>query len=562
MNIKSKNNNQRNIYKKKQKLGGKLHRIYSKTNKSKKKKINKIFVNKIRQFGGKLEIPNDICIIPNEKTNYEIEERNNINKSILEGIINMWERNKHEWIQDIEWIEETLEEALYEDLNGWGVWPDDEMSNECKKKWDIQYSKLFYYLLSDVLSFKDMNKNNNGKISNNTIFTYQLEKGMNNFELSELMKIINKKNNINLKDWIKYLKKYQSKKYQSNKKEYFENASKERFASSLLQEDKSFFACKNLNQKLESGSKDINDIILYIISRGYPKERYNAKSGIQVIIGLKLLIRFYDNNPKRKDELVFYLDRLIELMNYNDAKIQRYSIGSWIPIPNWKTPPAFYALILIKKIPEHLNIGKIQILFDFIDNSDNLNIFILDLMDQILEYSFMYEFRFRSNRNINELFDFILYKMLLNKNEYIRYICLKYLLKYLNQILYLDRKKKAIYKIVNSCYNEIMVKDTLINILCDNYNVEITIPRHNPHGIREKDDESVVYSIAKTSYELLYEMIIIDPDLLEDKTIDLLELKFKEIGPQKGLYIGILLIKRMNLKHPSNNESPAFISGN
>ena len=54
-----------------------------------------------------------------------------------------------------------------------------------------QHFKLFNYLLSDVLSFKDMNKNNNRKISNKNIIEYQLEKGMNNFELSELMKIIN-----------------------------------------------------------------------------------------------------------------------------------------------------------------------------------------------------------------------------------------------------------------------------------------------------------------------------------------------------------------------------------
>ena len=151
--------------------------------------------------------------------------------------------------------------------------------------------------------------------------------------------------------------------------------------------------------------------------------------------------------------------------------------------------------------------------------------------------------------------------MLLNKNKYIRFKCLKYLGIYLNQILYHDIKKKAIYKIVNSCYNEIMVKDTLINILSDNYNVEIIIPSYNPLGIREIDDKSLVYYPAEKSYELLYKMIIIDPDLFDDKT-DLLDLKFKEIGPEKGLYISKLLINIMNLKHPSNNKSFAFISGN
>ena len=115
---------------------------------------------------------------------------------------------------------------------------------------------------------------------------------------------------------------------------------------------------------------------------------------------------------------------------------------------------------------------------------------------------------------MNKLFDFILYKMLLNKNEYIRYKCLKYLGIYLNQIFYPDLKKKAIYKILNSCYNEIMVKDTLINIIYDNYNVEIIIPRYKPNGVREIDDKYLVYSPAEKSYELLYEMIIMEPYFL------------------------------------------------
>ena len=146
--MKSKNKiNQRYINKKTIKLGGKIqvlkekYRIDSKTfNRSKKNKINQTFVNKKGQLGGKLPVPNDIYIIPNqsrkkskdgvkyvelnELTDYEIEERNIMNKSILESIIIMWEKNKHDWFQNIEDIEIYLEDALHKDLNDYGVWPD------------------------------------------------------------------------------------------------------------------------------------------------------------------------------------------------------------------------------------------------------------------------------------------------------------------------------------------------------------------------------------------------------------------------------------------------------
>lgn len=126
-------------------------------------------VHKTIQFGGKLKVPNDICILP-EQTHVdklpdreklddneyielkdlrddEILDRNNRNISILESIIEMWERNKYEWFQNIDDIKTDLEEAVDEDLNAFDAYPHDEMSEECKNKWKIQYGKLIDYIL-------------------------------------------------------------------------------------------------------------------------------------------------------------------------------------------------------------------------------------------------------------------------------------------------------------------------------------------------------------------------------------------------------------------------------
>ena len=110
-----------------------------------------------------LKIPNDICIIPeqkriggnkykeiNELTRDEVNQRNIDNRDILLGIIYSWEKNKHEYFQNIDDIDSSISELLDKDLNDYNVWPDDEMSEKCKKKWYTQYDKLFDYLLLDI----------------------------------------------------------------------------------------------------------------------------------------------------------------------------------------------------------------------------------------------------------------------------------------------------------------------------------------------------------------------------------------------------------------------------
>lgn len=111
----------------------------------------------------KQKVPNDICIIPeqtrigdnkykeiNELTRDEVNQRNIDNRDILLGIIYSWEKNKHEYFQDIDDIDSSISELLDKDLNDYSVWPDDEMSEKCKKKWYTQYDKLFDYLLLDI----------------------------------------------------------------------------------------------------------------------------------------------------------------------------------------------------------------------------------------------------------------------------------------------------------------------------------------------------------------------------------------------------------------------------
>ena len=99
-----------------------------------------------KRAGKVLGIPKDIQIIPSGYT--KPAKRKILNDELLTNIINAWNRNKYDYFQDIDDIDEYIDDLLFEELNS--VIPEYNNNSESSKNWRIEYNKLIQYLKSDI----------------------------------------------------------------------------------------------------------------------------------------------------------------------------------------------------------------------------------------------------------------------------------------------------------------------------------------------------------------------------------------------------------------------------
>ena len=350
-------------------------------------------------------------------------------------------------------------------------------------------------------NFSEFDINVNGKISKKKIIDHFLKKGMNIDELSFFSSLINKNSNITKNNYNSYLNKYKkSSKRSSNLTDYFKDATKERFSTSIINNDKASTAYKILYTRLAGGDNKVKNIIKYLINHKYPSEKYNKKSGLILITGLSFLNNFYNSNKYiwRKSELVFYKKDLLDNLKYYKTEKLNLDQGETILTSRTKVPPACLALNLLRLIKHTLDNDNIEFLFNNVGFHDNINIFVIDLLFEICNDNLIIDYF--SNKEETK---FLIEKIITHEMPYIRIRGLYMLLKYLNNKVL---KEIAVLKL--SVYSEI-----LFDILKQDKNLSFKVPIYNDYGIYITDETNSAIP-GEIASNLLCEMLK-EPDFFE-----------------------------------------------